>query len=346
MTVSHVLRLYLLAGLMNLSAAYGQDSFPEITGSPLVYSPKLLDWALDAAPSTPDLTEPTSNRIYDLHMQVNDCSQWDVILSTSGNYHMALTDFWYSHVIPTYGIENWYFSTSPPISPEQATSGSLSFGNVTLNCMPHVAVGPKDIMDQLQAANLIEQEPIPLFTNRGNVLLVRKGNPKNIRSFWDLQRPDVRVATSNPYSEPGSFGNYATSLYQMALHEKGQAAADELFTTVFGTRTEKWVVGERIHHREVPYLLFADQADVAPLFYHLARYVQASFPDVFDLVPLGGTLEEPEPLPGNKVAKLYLVRIRTELTEEQAQHREHLIEAMTSSAFDPYLEKHFMDPAE
>ena len=195
---------------------------PPINGTPEVLGPKLLDWKTDFPSEYPDLTEPTSNRIYDLHMQVNDCDTMDLILSTSGNYHMALTEFWYDYFLPKHALQNWYFSTSPPIGYEQTKNGVLSYSNVALHCRPHLAVGPKVVIDALAADNLILDKPIPLFENRGNVLLVKKGNPKNIKSIWDLGKTGVRVATSNPYTEAGSFGNYAASIYRIALADKGK----------------------------------------------------------------------------------------------------------------------------
>jgi len=322
------------------------NAIPEILGKPEVYAPKLLDWKTDFTPKYPDLTEPTSNRIYDLHMQMNTCEAFDIVLSTSGNYHMALTEFWYDFLLPKYQWKNWYFSTSPPISYEQTKNKALSYSNVALMCVPHLAVGPKDIMDSLTDARMMEGKPVPVFKNRGNVLLVKKGNPKNIRSIWDLERQDIRLATSNPYTEPGSFGNYANSIYNMAVYDRGEKQAIRLFHSLFGKETKRWVVGERIHHREVPHLIYADEADVAIVFYHLARYFKKSFPDEFDVVPLGGTVENPKPIPGNKVAQLFVARIKTPLTEDQDQAREAFIREIESGNFDEYLRKHYIDPVQ
>lgn len=58
--------------------------------------------------------------------------------------------------------------------------------------------------------------------------------------------------------------------------------------------------GENIHHREAPQAIAAGNADVAVVFYHLGlRYIRI-FPDIFDIVPLGGTIDNPDPLPGNQ----------------------------------------------
>lgn len=336
--------LALWIGMIPLGVTAQSNSFPPIEGSPRLYSPDLLPWKTDFAPKNPDLTEPTSNRIYDLHLQVNHCEAFDLILSTSGNYHMALTEFWYDYFLPRYKLSNWFFSTSPPIGVEQTVNSALSYSNVALLCSPHLAVGPKAVMEELQQKDLIEGEPIPLFTNKGNVLLVKKGNPKQIQSIWDLARPEVRVATSNPYTEAGSFGNYASSIYNIALQDKGEEKAKSLFQAIFGKESQKWVVGKRIHHREVPHLIYKNQADVSIVFYHLAQYFVKSFPDEFEIVPLGGSVDNPQPLLGNKVAKLFIVRIKNELNSRQLQAREALIEAIEKDALDPYLLKHHINP--
>jgi len=338
--------LVLISVLLFAFSANAQiRSTPTITGEPQIYSPDLLDWKTDFKPKHPDLTEPTSNRIYDLHMQINNCNAFDFILSTSGNYHMALTEFWYDYFLPKYQVKNWFFSTSPPISYEQTKHQALSFSNVALLCKPHLAVGPKGVMENLKKGELIEGEPIPMFTNRGNVLLVKKGNPKNIQSIWDLSKPDIILATSNPFTEPGSFGNYANSIYNIALHNKSAKDARQLFQSLFGKGTKKWVTGKRIHHREVPHLIYKNQADVSIVFYHLARYFVKSFPNEFEIVPIGGTIKKPAPLKGNKVAKLFIVRIKSPLTKKQRYLREAFVKAIQNRKLDPYLLKHHIDPA-
>ena len=325
----------------------GQSSpTPMIEGEPRIYHPDLLNWATDFKHLDPDLTEPTSNRIYDLHMQINNCNAFDLILSTSGNYHMALTEFWYDYFLPKHNIKNWFFSTSPPIGVEQSLNKQLSYTNVALKCSPHLVVGPKEIMDSLERSNLMHGKPVPLFTNKGNVLLVKKGNPKGIGSIWDLGKPDVILGTSNPYTEPGSFGNYANSIYNIALKDKSKEQAEQLFQSIFGIDTKKWITGKRIHHREVPHLVYSDQADAGIVFYHLARYFVASFPDEFEIVPLGGTVEAPEPLPGNKVGKLFVARVKTDLTARQQKAREAFMLEITDGSFDTYLLKHHINPAE
>ena len=96
--------LSLMTFSLNVSA-----EVPAITGSPEIDTPQLLDWPLDIPSTTPDLSEPTSNRIYDLHARISNCEDTNVVLSTAGNYHMALRDLWYDYYLPKTQdiVQNW-----------------------------------------------------------------------------------------------------------------------------------------------------------------------------------------------------------------------------------------------
>ncbi len=337
-----ILSLYALAASSILQAT------PVITGSPKLISPNILLWPRDVAGGAPNLTERTSNTVLDMHARFNDC---DMALSTSGNYHMALRDLWYDFYLPAmatagYPLRTWLYTTSPPISPLQITNKRVTIGNVRARCLPQVVVGPGSIMDEVIALGVADGEPVPVIRNRGNVLLVSAGNPKNIQSIWDLKRIDVRVATSNPYNEPGSFGNYSSSIYNIALNDTpvGSTEADELYNAIFNsTMDDKWASGRRIHHREVPWLIARDHADVAPIFYHLALYAKLTFPRQFDIVPLGGTVDMPDPLPGNKVGTLFALKIKGDWSAKQLAARDMLVHYFQTQEFGLILNKYGID---
>src|SRR5271169_1619619 len=67
------------------------DQVPEITGVPVIDSPRILNWPTDGGNQEPSLGEPTANLVNDLHAEINQC---DMVLTTAGNYHMALKDLW------------------------------------------------------------------------------------------------------------------------------------------------------------------------------------------------------------------------------------------------------------
>ncbi len=335
---------------------------PELLGKPIIDTPVLLDWPLDIEPTTPDLSEPTSNRIFDLHARVSDCDNTNIVLSTAGNYHMALRDLWYDQFLPSNEdlVGNWYYTTSPPISPEQIQNKTLTFGNVRLECLPSVAVGPAGLMQTLKKLDVIVGEPVPVIRNYGNVILVKKGNPKKINSIWDLGRADIKVVTSNPDSEKGSFTNYSESIYNIAANDPyppSNWTAEKLYNVIFNNTlpvkddglnkfndksrySQKWLSGKRIHHREVPWSVAYGQADAGLMFYHLGLYMVRTFPDLFEIVPLGGTVDDPQPVDGNKIATLFIAKISGDFTDKQLQAREALIDAYLSTEFDVILQYH------
>lgn len=323
---------------------------PAITSVPLVSLPPMLDWPRDVPAPTPDLTEPTSNRLEDLHGEILDCSNMDLVLSTAGNYHMALRDLFRDVLLPSSDIENWYYTTSPPISVDQVANSAVGFGNFELGCRPMVAVGPRATIDALAARRFsdgtpyAQGAPVRIWNNQGNVILVRRGNPRHIRSVWDLGRDDVRVITPHPCLESGTFSNYSGTIYNVALHDAGAPAgwtAERLFDSIFNSDREgKWLIGARIHHREVPWAIAYGEADAGVIFYHLALHAVRTFPDEFEIVPLGGTADDPEPLPGNQIGAHFAVRINGPWTDEQLAHREELMSALVSPEFAEILERH------
>lgn len=339
--------------LANMAIAVSANAVPAITGSPKIVSPDtLLDWPGDYPDITPYLTEPTSNRLSDLHGEVGRC---DIVLSTAGNYHMALREMWQDYLkqnAKALGIKTWYYTTSPPVSPPQIQNKTLVFGNLKLNCIPQVAVGPKKLMKKLKKLDLNDGEPVKVIKNYGNVILVKKGNPKNIKSVWDLGRPDVTLVTPNPKMESGSFGNFSGSIYNIAKNDPNPPegmTAEKLFNSIFNTSQNncgtannqcRWVAGKRIMHREQPWAVHSGNADAGFIFYHLALYFTRTFPDKFEIVSLGGTAAKPEPVKGNKVGVLQAVRIKGNWSKNQLDAREKLMEAFQSDSFTGQLEKH------
>ncbi|GMR16815.1 MAG: hypothetical protein BMS9Abin31_1200 [Gammaproteobacteria bacterium] len=325
--------IFLLTFFNSLSYAV-----PPVTGSPRIDKPLSLYWEQDFIPANPDLTTPSTNMVFDLHAQQSTC---DIVLSTAGNYHMALRQLWHEYFLPANpAVKDWFYTTSPPVAEPQIENGILTTGNWKGLCRPSIAVGPKGLMDNLDAKGFTLGERIPIIQNQGNVILVKNGNPKSISSVWDLGKLDINVVTSNPDSEPGSFGNYSGSIYNIALNQPGPGTADELFERIFGIGSTKWLAGQRIHHREVPWAIAYGHADAGLMFYHLAVFAKRSFPDLFDIIPLGGTVRNPEPLAGNKIGKLFAVRITGNWTAEQELYRENLLAQYTSQTFSDILASH------
>ncbi|AKS23159.1 MAG: uncharacterized protein C75L2_00450001 [Leptospirillum sp. Group II 'C75'] len=323
------------------------DDLPPIRNVPVLDQPPILAWPRDEKTLSADITDPSADTLSDLHgvLRGDACRRLDLLLSTEGNYYMALRELVKSILKPgTPGAPgSFLYTTSPPVSLPQSRANALSLGNLRILCRPEVAVASWPTIRKLQQAGLAEGRPIPVIQGEGEVLLVKKGNPLHIRSVWDLGRPGVRVVTPNPVKEKGAFLAYARTLYQIAKNDPHPPAgwtAEKLFRAVYDSSDpHKWVAGPRIHHRDEPWSVAYGHADVAILFHQLGLATQRAFPDVFDLVPLGGTIEHPRPLPGSVISTSVLVRIRGHWSPGQKKAREALVRAYMSRRFTQILRR-------
>lgn len=326
-------------------AASAQADMPKITGKPVIDTAPILAWPLDGGATTPNLHNPTSNTLYDLHGKVDSC---DLVLSTEGNYHMALHDVW-PLVLAKFKddpLHNALYTTSPPVVLPQLQKGVVQFDNLDIRCRPSVAVGNKAVMDKLIAAGLADSEPRPLYQDRGDVILVKKGNPKHIASVWDLGKKGVHLVTPNPDLEPGAYANYRDAIYNIAKADakppKGWTA-EKLIDTLFNGASRdpnKWLAGARIHHRDEPWSVAYGRADAAVILYHLGRFTKESFPATFDLVPLGGAADDPHPLAGTKIGTRFVVTLKGDWTPKQKAARDALVDVLMSADFSNALTQH------
>ena len=331
-----------VALLFNLHA---WAEMPQITGKPVVDAPLLLAWPTDQGLVIPNLNDPTSNTLNDFHAQISSC---DLVFSTEGNYYPALRDIWpvFLAKFKDQPLLNWFYTTSPPVSLEQIEHQILQVGNLYATCRPAVVVATRKVISRLEKAGHTEGPAYPLLRDRGQVILVKKGNPKEIHTVWDLGRKGVRLVTPNPDLEPGAFENYAGTIFNIAANDqhppKGMSAG-KLFSLIFNGGSgdpEKWLAGPRIHHRDLPWSVAYGRADAAVILYHLGLYTQQTFSDRFDLVPLGGTVSAPQPLPGTLIGTRFAIRIQGNWTPRQQEAREELLRTLLSEEFTAILTKH------
>ena len=327
----------------------GIEGLPAFTGQPVPDVPALLMWPDDHKTGIPYLTDQSGDRLYDLHGRIANCKDIDLIVSTEGNYNMALSEYWETDFLKKYArdIKSYYYTTSPPISVEQIKNNILTFGNLDLACRPQIAIGNKNIMKKLEDAKVIDGKPVPIKQTRGNVLLVKKGNPKHIESIWDLGRDDVTLVTPNPWNERGAFTNYAKSIYHIAQKDPHPPAgwnADRLFNAIFGADAKKgkWVYGDRIHHRDTPQAVAYGHADVGMIMYQLGHWTATSFPDKMEIIPLGGSVDDPQPLPGSVMGTSFMAKIKGHWTARQKRAQQDIWKGLQSKDFGDILVKYGM----
>ena len=334
----------LLFSIFSIATAASAE-MPSITGKPVIDAPQILEWPLDGATATPSLHNPTSNSLYDLHGKVDSC---DLVLSTEGNYHMALRDIWprFMAKFKDDPLHNTLYTTSPPVVAAQLEKGVVQFDNLDIRCRPSVVVANKPVVDRLKAVDLLDGEVRPLYQDLGVVLLVKNGNPKHIASIWDIGKKDVRLVTPNPDLEPGAYQNYRDAIYDIAKADTNPPpgwTAEKLIDTIFNGASGdayKWLAGPRIHHRDEPWSVAYGRADVAVILHHIGRYTKESFPAVFDVIPLGGTLDKPQALAGTKIVTRYVAPLKGDWSARQKAARDALIDTLMSDDFSQALVRH------
>ncbi len=240
----------------------------------------MLDWGSEYCPSA----APTgalwhhagTNLVLDFH---GDPARAELCVFSDGNHHMALLEavclFRERH-----GIEDVFYTTTPP-GPLVAAlkEGGLRLGNLMLGATPHVFIGPAFVLERLQAQGRVGTAR-PLFRSRGNVLLVRRRNPKGVHGVGDLARDDVTLFLSNPETEQASYRGYRRTLDTLAARE----GVDLAGVTEADPRRIRY--GERIHHREAPEAVASGAADCALVYHHLGLRYERIFPDLLETVAL------------------------------------------------------------
>lgn len=224
---------------------------------------------------------------------------------SDGNHHMALEATLRAFCESQPDVHDVFYATTPPnVLINYLSAGKLHLGNLSLSRLPDVFISPANVMEVLLQRGLIQSHS-PFMQSRGNVLLIRKQNPKQIQGIEDLLRKDVRLFISNPETEKASYSVYRQSLLNLAV-EAG------LNTDAMENRlndTDNICFGELIHHREAPQSIFGGQADVAMIYYHLALRYTRIFPNLFDYISLGGHKTNPQPSPGNLITAYHIALI-------------------------------------
>jgi len=206
-----------------------------------------------------------------------------LVVFSDGNHHMALEACCRAFVQANPSVADIFYATTPPnVILQSVFQGGLILGNLQITVQPNVFISPENIVDQLVDKGLMAKHAA-FAKSRGNVLLVKKGNPKNITGVPDLLRADITLTLSNPVTEKASYDVYKQTLLGMAQEQGLDISA---MSGLIEKNSERIVFGESIHHREVPQTIFSGQADVAMVYYHLALRYTRIFPDDFELVEL------------------------------------------------------------
>ena len=142
---------------------------------------------------------------------------------------------------------HWKTQTGLDIKVEQARSKSGKPVHITVNGLDVPALALSyDVSKLHDKKRFIAPDPRELFAQDSRagsypspytspiVFLVRKGNPKELKDWSDLARPDIKVVTANPKnSESGQWNYLAAWEYGMRQSGGSKQAAREFVSQLF-----------------------------------------------------------------------------------------------------------------
>lgn len=269
--------------------------------------------------------QEASNLVLDFH---GDPAAAALCVLSDGNHYMALGEALGAFARARRGVGEPFYVTAPPrVLLELLAHRAVRIGNLRLEIHPHVIISPSAVLARLAADGEIRTHA-PFARHRGCLLLVSRGNPKDIRGIADLGRADVRLFLSNPVTEKVSFELYIETLKRTAA--RAGVALD--FLDAHGSLAPRLVLGELIHHREAPLAVASGAADCALLLHHLALRCARAFPDRFETAPLGH--EDAHPRGDTEIA----------LVGGGGEHGATFVDFMLSRRGADIYERHGLDP--
>jgi sulfate/thiosulfate transport system substrate-binding protein len=138
-------------------------------------------------------------------------------------------------------VAKWQQEHNQKVTFKQTYGGSGSQTRAVIDGLPadvvHLALGSD--VNKLAKASLVAADWEQKLPNNAIVarsvaaIIVRQGNPKQIKSFADLARPDVKWVTANPKTSGGARWNFL-ALWNNSIRSNGnEAKAIEFITTAF-----------------------------------------------------------------------------------------------------------------
>jgi hypothetical protein len=215
-----------------------------------------------------------------------------LVIFTEGNHLMALLGDEIVGAFPSWAksqpqyaaldLDNIIVVTLPQrIIVQMIRTGGIALGNLMLDVSrksgfyPDIVMAGPDPLREVRKLGVIEPQARFFSRNRGPALLVRKGNPLQIRGLADIVRTGARIALPNADEEA------ARARYRAAFDGLiGKSAAD----AVFALEVPHFPGRLGIVHRDLPEMVARGYADVAFTQYHLISYWTRVFPEHFELV--------------------------------------------------------------
>lgn len=258
--------------LFAASSMSAEDSAPT---PPAVFPP----WRGETPPAADTgvpFTVPEVNNMPDFHGSPTTA---EFVVFAGGNYFFALKELVEAFQRQKPELRGRiFFETIPPgiIERQLENRNTITVGNLTLSIQPDVVQAGEQRIAALIEKGVLQGPPLR-FVKNSLAIMVKKGNPKSIRSLEDLARPGVRLANPNPETE-GIAGQIQAALEQ--------AGGKELVREVYETKVK---TGEafltEIHHRQTPLWIMQGKVDAGLTWISEPRY-QMMIGHPIDFVPI------------------------------------------------------------
>lgn len=207
-----------------------------------------------------NFTIPGIDNVPDLFGDINDPQ---LVVFFAGNQFMVMDSLVasFKRAYPQY--QRIFAETLPPgILARQIAEGSITIGNMHITLQPDIFTDGRSSI--VQHAMLFTDTIT--YAQNNLAIMVRKGNPKNIKNWKDLARPDVRISMPNPAWE--GIGKRIEEAYI-------KAGGEALRTQIMITKVkDSSTILTQIHHRQTPMRILYNQSDAGPVWSSEVVYQQ------------------------------------------------------------------------
>ena len=205
-------------------------------------------------------TVPGIDNVPDLYGDINDPQ---LVVFMGGNQFMVVDELLVAFRKQHPQYERIFVETLPPgILAEQIKKGSVVIGNMRISLRPDVYLAGKERMEE-------SRELFSRTSQYGRnklAIMVRKGNPKRVKTLADLGRANVRVSMPDPKTE--GIGRQIEQAYELA---GGKVLRDKIMIQKVNDGSTFLT---QIHHRQTPVRVLYDESDAGPVWITEVLYQQ------------------------------------------------------------------------
>ncbi|HEY9535330.1 MAG TPA: substrate-binding domain-containing protein [Mucilaginibacter sp.] len=200
------------------------------------------------------------DNVPDLYGDINDPQ---LVIFFAGNQFMVVDDLLAAFKAKYPKYQRVFAETLPPgILAKQMAAGTITIGNMRISLKPDIyTAGKGGIAKFAKLFNRTEA-----YAGNRLTIMVKKGNPKQIKSLTDLSKKDIRVSMPNLQTE--GIGTQIMNAYAKAGGEQLQKAIMERKVKDGSTYLTQ------VHHRETPMRVLYGESDAGPVWFTEVYYQQ------------------------------------------------------------------------